>query len=264
MELKNFHTHTTYCDGKDSPEDMIKAAIAQGFTALGFSGHSYTSIDESYCMTKSGTREYIDELKRLKEKYADRIRIYIGLEADLYADDTDFSEFDYVIGSVHYVKCGNKYIAVDESPAQRQVDSVKEYFGGSFIAFAESYYESMAMLAKKFKPSFIGHFDLVTKFNEGDCLFSTTDPRYIKAWQNAADELLKLGVPFEINTGAIARGSRTTPYPSPDIAEYISKHGGAFILSSDCHDSEYLSLKFDECMKIYSDCKIIDFEEFIK
>lgn len=45
MELKNFHTHTTYCDGKNTAEEMILAAINQGFTALGFSGHSHTSID---------------------------------------------------------------------------------------------------------------------------------------------------------------------------------------------------------------------------
>lgn len=67
MELKNFHTHTTYCDGKNTTEEMILAAINQGFTALGFSGHSHTSIDPSYCMTTDETRRYIDELKALRE-----------------------------------------------------------------------------------------------------------------------------------------------------------------------------------------------------
>lgn len=80
MELKNFHTHTTYCDGKNTTEEMILAAINQGFTALGFSGHSHTSIDPSYCMTTDETRRYIDELKALREKYADKIRIYSVLK----------------------------------------------------------------------------------------------------------------------------------------------------------------------------------------
>ena len=210
MELKNFHTHTTYCDGKNTAEEMILAAINQGFTALGFSGHSPTSIDPSYCMTTDETRRYIDELKALREKYADKIRIYIGLEADLYTD------------------------------------------------------EIVAKLGEKINPSFIGHFDLVTKFNENDCLFSTKDPRYIEAWQAAADELLKLKVPFEINTGAIARNCRVTPYPALDIAEYITERGGEFILSSDCHDSDFLSCGFDECLKRYSNCRIVDFEKRLK
>ena len=68
MELKNFHTHTTYCDGKNTAEEMILAAINQGFTALGFSGHSHTSIDPSYCMTRDETRRYINELKALAER----------------------------------------------------------------------------------------------------------------------------------------------------------------------------------------------------
>ena len=79
MEMKNFHTHTTYCDGKNTAEEMILAAINQGFTVLGFSGDSHTSIAPSYCMTTDETRRYINELKALREKYADKIRIYIGL-----------------------------------------------------------------------------------------------------------------------------------------------------------------------------------------
>ena len=80
----------------------------------------------------------------------------------------------------------------------------------------------------------------------------------------AADELLKLKVPFEINTGAIARNCRVTSYPALDIAEYITERGGEFILSSDCHDSDFLSCGFDECLKRYSNCHIVDFEERLK
>ena len=104
----------------------------------------------------------------------------------------------------------------------------------------------------------------MTKFNENDCLFSTKDPRYIEAWQAAADELLKLNVPFEINTGAIARKCRVTPYPALDIAEYITERGGEFILSSDCHDADFFSCGFDECSERYSNCRIVDFEERLK
>ena len=36
----NYHTHSTLCDGHDTPEQMIKAAIKKKFDILGFSGHS--------------------------------------------------------------------------------------------------------------------------------------------------------------------------------------------------------------------------------
>ena len=49
MIKANFHTHTTYCDGKNTPEEMVQAAIALGMTAIGFSGHSH-SVTETYGM----------------------------------------------------------------------------------------------------------------------------------------------------------------------------------------------------------------------
>ena len=40
MKLKaNYHTHTLFCDGTASPEDMVKQALRLGFDHLGFSGH---------------------------------------------------------------------------------------------------------------------------------------------------------------------------------------------------------------------------------
>ena len=44
----NLHTHSTWCDGKSTPEEMIQAALAQGLTTLGFSSHSmlpYNDVD---------------------------------------------------------------------------------------------------------------------------------------------------------------------------------------------------------------------------
>ena len=65
--IANFHTHTSFCDGKNTPEEIIKAAINKGFSAIGFSGHGYTDFDLRYCM--KNTYEYIKEITRLKEKY---------------------------------------------------------------------------------------------------------------------------------------------------------------------------------------------------
>ena len=50
----------------------------------------------------------------------------------------------------------------------------------------------------------MGHFDLLTKFNEGDRLFDAGAPRYLDAAMGALDTLLKEDVLFEINTGAMS------------------------------------------------------------
>ena len=71
--LQNLHTHTTYCDGRDTPVEMIESAIAQGFDSLGFSGHSFTFYSQAIPMSTEGTEEYKKEITALKEKYADKI-----------------------------------------------------------------------------------------------------------------------------------------------------------------------------------------------
>ena len=37
---QDLHTHTTYCDGQHTTEEMVLAAINKGMKRIGFSGHS--------------------------------------------------------------------------------------------------------------------------------------------------------------------------------------------------------------------------------
>ena len=54
---QNLHTHSTYCDGNDRPEEMILTAIDKGFDSVGFSGHSYMYFAEDHSMSVAGTEE---------------------------------------------------------------------------------------------------------------------------------------------------------------------------------------------------------------
>ena len=63
----DFHTHTNLCDGKNSAEDMVKSAIDKGLKAIGFSGHSFTEFDRSYCMSKTNSKIYESVITELKE-----------------------------------------------------------------------------------------------------------------------------------------------------------------------------------------------------
>ena len=244
----NFHTHTNFCDGKNTPEEMVKAAIEKGFSVIGFSGHSYTSFDERYCMSEEGTKKYIAEITRLKEAYKEQIEILCGLEADYFAI-VNKSDFDFIIGSVHYVLKNGKFYSVDESK-EDFINAVNEGWSGDICAFIADYYAQVADVIEKTDADIIGHFDLVTKFNEGEELFSESDPRYVKAVDLALSKLLKTEKPFEINTGAMAKGYRTAPYPSKDILTKIYEGGGKVIISSDCHDKDYLDYGFEMAEKI--------------
>ncbi len=243
MIRRDLHCHTRFCDGSNTPEEMVRAALDKGLSTLGISSHSYTFFDTSYCMSKEGVLCYLDEMAALKERYQDKIELLCGVEQDCYSDyPTD--RFDYVIGSVHYIRCNGTYIPIDETPALL-IDTANRYFCGDLYALCEQYYDTVSTVVERTGCDIIGHLDLVTKFNEGGRLFDEQHPRYIAAWQNAVDRLLTYSRPFEINTGAISRGYRTSPYPSREIAAYIRRRGGTLVLSSDAHRAEDLGSHFD-------------------
>lgn len=76
--LQNLHTHTTYCDGINTPEQVILTAIDKGFGAIGFSGHSYMYYSEEHSMSLEGTEKYKAEISLLKQKYSDQIDVFCG------------------------------------------------------------------------------------------------------------------------------------------------------------------------------------------
>ena len=262
----NFHTHTLYCDGKNTPEEMILDAISADFDVLGFSGHSYTSFDEGYCMSREQTEIYCTEIRRLAEKYKDRIQILCGIEQDRYADDSA-TDFDYAIGSVHafFKPCeslpekypggiiaadGGCYIYVDWT-AEALEWAVRNLYGGDSLSLAEDYYSTLASFSNDPDIQIIGHLDLLTKFEEmlpaegKQPLFDTEHPRYMKAARQAIEALTTAGKIFEINTGAMAKSYRSMPYPSLPLLRMIYEAGGRIMINSDCHAAGKLDCEFE-------------------
>ena len=240
MIPSNYHTHTRYCDGRDTPEELILEPIRLGCPEIGFSGHSYTPFDPSYCMSPEVCDLYYSEVRRLGKKYKDKIKVLCGIEQD-YFSPAPTDRYDYVIGAVHYIEKNGVYLPVDKS-SERQIADVKQYYGGDFYAYCADYYRLVGRIYEKTKCDIVAHFDLVTKFNETGDLFDTGDPRYVKAADEALAALLPCPVTFEINSGAIARGYRKTPYPEPRILDTLRQNGAKIIKTSDCHDKRFLLL----------------------
>ena len=238
--LTNYHTHTTFCDGKSTAEEIVLAALDSGFDAIGFSGHGYTAFDTRYCM--KNTEGYRAEILRLKEKYTKDIEIYLGVEEDT-SYPLDGAKFDYRIGSSHYFFADGVYYPVDSNyECMKRCVSV---YHGDAIRMAEDYFASFCSYILTYRPDIIGHFDLLTKFDEKDPFFlPNADYRAIalKYARVAAGS----GAIFEVNTGAIARGYRTTPYPHEEILHMLCKEGTRVMLSSDSHSKETLAFGFEE------------------
>ena len=245
MILANYHTHTTFCDGKSTPQEIVEKAIENKMSVIGFSGHGYTGFDKTYCMTD--TDGYVKEVLRLKKLYSDRIDILLGVESDAH-DPIERGIFDYVIGSSHYVEKDGSYYPVDSSP--EHFDRCMELFGGDAVLFAESYYSHFCEYVKKYNPDIVGHFDLVTKFDEDGRYGFLNNPRYHSVSEYYFDKILDTGALIELNTGAISRGYRTTPYPYVNLLRLLKRRGGRLILNSDSHHKDTLIFGFDKAAEL--------------
>ena len=166
---QNLHTHTSYCDGKDSVEEMIQKAIGLGFDSVGFSGHSYMFYAPDHSMSIEGTEAYKKEVRAMKEKYKGQIEIFCGLEFDMYSE-IDLTGYDYMIGTAHYLLIDGKHVGFDRTAPV--VDGIiRDYFGGDGMKYAKAYYETLVQLPNFAKTDILGHADLICKFSEKENFF---------------------------------------------------------------------------------------------
>ena len=248
MKLRsNAHTHTIFCDGKNTVEEMVQAAIQREFVSLGFSMHGYTPYEPAP-ISYAREAEYRQEVRRVREKYRGQIEILLGVECDRLFK-REYEGFEYHLDSTHWFIKDGEYVCVDYSE-KRMLDWVRRLYGGDYYAYCCDYYRQCAQVCSQSSAQFIGHINLITKFNEGGKYFDETDPRYLGPAKEAIECAVQRGIPLEMNTGAISRGYRKTPYPAPHLLKYIRELGGEIIINSDAHSADGLETGFDACVAL--------------
>ena len=241
--LQNLHQHCTFCDGKDTPEEVVLGAIEQGFDSIGFSSHSFMPWVPTYSVKMQDLHTYRAQINKLKETYKGKLDIYCGIEVELYSPG-DFSGFDYLIGSVHYLHHEGKILGFDRD-ADTVWSIINDNFGGDGMAFAKAYYRTLQKLPEKANFDILGHFDLITKHIEKHLFFDVNSTEYRNAAMEALEHLAGKIPYFEVNTGAIGRGYRTSAYPMDFFLPELKRLGYGAVITSDCHDIRCLSTGFD-------------------
>lgn len=252
---QNLHTHTTYCDGKNTPEEIIVKSIEDGFDCIGFSGHTpMFGLNSKWAMSNNALQSYQKEISFLREKYKDKINVLCGIEMELNLPIKS-DDFDYVIGSIHFLLVNGELVEFDNS-AEKVKWIIENYYNGNGLKYVEAYYNRLVEVFQNNKVDIVGHFDIIAKHSEKYNFFDTKSFQYRSLAIEALREVSKRCDVFEMNTGAIARGYRTSPYPSPFLLQELKRLGSKIIISSDCHDKNQLYCCFDDCIEILKANKI--------
>ena len=125
-----------------------------------------------------------------------------------------------------------------------------------------AYYAQCAQLADIAQADIVGHFDLLTKFDERHRLYDRGSKVYRDAAFAAIERLNAAGKIFEINTGAISRGYRSTPYPAPELLRHLKAIGGRITVSSDAHSAAAICCAFDKAEALAQSCGFTELWQF--
>lgn len=130
MMFMDLHMHSNYSDGKNTPEEMIEAAIGIGYEAIAITDHVWK--------TSRWVQSYAAHLQSLKQKYRHKIQVYSGVEAkvtsldgDIDADPSFDLMVDLVLGSMHRIPKPDGYYHksdIDHIPKKAIIDNWLEAF----------------------------------------------------------------------------------------------------------------------------------------
>lgn len=256
--LANYHTHNHYCDGKEAPEAYIKKAIELGFQALGFSSHAPVLFENEYSIPPEKFEDYCSEIEILKQKYQDRIELFLAIEADYIPNKThDFSYFrnacnlDYIIGSIHMITNPTNGLVwyIDGGKQERWDKGLDEVFGGDIKAGVKAFYNQTNTMIEMQKPEILGHFDKIKMHNKNR-FFLQTDTWYQNLLQESLQLIKEKDVVMEINTRGIYKGRFDELFPSVSIFKKAQDMGIPLMLNTDAHHPNELLGYYTEAIEI--------------
>ena len=243
----NFHTHTTLCDGADTPEAMAEEALARGFTHLGFSGHMDPDIHMDW-------GAYRARIASLREAFRGRMDILCGVELDRDWAGEAVTGAEYIIGSTHFLPGADGRLTALDHTFGLQETLCRERFGGDWYRLCAAYFEAEAQVAARTRCGIVGHFDLISRFNHQVPRFDEEDPRYLGPAFEALDALAETGAAFEVNCGALNRGRRRDFYPALPLLRRLREKNVPLFISSDAHSRDLLDGGFAEALERVKAC----------
>lgn len=250
----NYHTHCTYCDGKEPMELIVKRANEIGLDHLGFSSHAPVPGENDFAIDEARIPEYVKEIHSYQEN--SKTQLFAALECDFIPGMTQpFDHYrndynmDYLIGGVHLVRPvnDNRLWFIDGSKREIYDDGLDQLFNHQVEKAVTRFWEQTFEMLEQERIDIIAHIDKIKMHNQHR-FFTEQEPWYIALVDHALDLVRKHDVILEINTRGLYKKRCDSFYPSDYILAQARKMHLPFVISSDAHKSEELDLYYNEAV----------------
>ena len=278
--LSDCHVHTSFSADSDTPmEDQIRAAIAAGLTTLCFTEHvdldspfRNTPLDDPESDFRIDYDAYRKSFLQYRERYADKISLYFGLEMGLntsYAEEVSnyihaHPDFDFVIGSTHSARNGmDPYYAsfFDKPGEESAADPQEEAAWDPYRIYFETALQNVRTFSSQKLFDSYGHLDYILRCGPGRADGSRkeqTSGWYYRQHADLIDAILRELIlherALELNTSPLKKGFPETNPGKAVLKRYYELGGRLITIGSDAHVPEAVGYRFDQAAALLSEC----------
>jgi len=239
----DLHMHTPLCrHATGEPVDYARRAIELGLKEIGFSDHSPMRQDDfdDWRMRFDQLSEYVENVRRAQKEFP-QLTIRLALEVDYLPGHEDWirelsglHDWDYLIGSVHYVS---------DSWAIDNPHMISEWSKRNPAEVWSVYFERLTMAAETGLFQIIGHVDLPKKFGH----------RIPSSAENLVGPFLQAArrrhCAIELNTAGLRKDCREI-YPHGDILRAALREGVPITFGSDAHAATEVGMDFGKALSL--------------
>ncbi len=253
LPTTDYHMHTPLCGhAVGEPKAYAECAVSLGLKEIGFSDHAPMphKVDPRVTMHEKQLPLYFKMIEEVQAKFKNKLTVKMALEADFIPGFENKTKeilktyaFDYVIGSVHFIKDWGF-----DNPAEREKWDQKD-----INQVYRDYHELLRQSAKSKMFDIMGHVDLVKKFGHRPTIDVLDEVR------KTAKVFKDSGVAVEINTSG-ARKPVGEMYPSLDNLEIYAEAGVPLTFGSDAHEPHHVGHDFEEAVEI---AKAAGYKEYV-
>jgi len=259
--VPDYHMHTPRCNHAiGSISEYVEAALLVGLKEIGMSDHSPMpdGFDE-WRMQRSELGDYLAEVQAVKAAYAGRIEVKRGLEADFFPgteyyvkEMLDSYDWDYVIGSVHYLGTLSDKWGFDnpDDMSEWEVKDVED-------AYCD-YFDMVTLSAESGLFDIIGHPDLIKKFGHRAPLESQ---RVFAAEERMLQAVKDADVALEVSSAGLRKPVGEV-YPHARIIARAAELDIPMSFGSDAHAPGEVGHAMDACLNMMKACGVSEVATF--
>ena len=227
-------------------ERYREAAADRGIAELGVAEHVHRFTQSLEVWQHPWYRRWAtDDLDAYAAFVREETDLRLGLEVDFLPGREDRLaalleryEWDYVVGSVHFV--GDHAVDVDEIAFDvwRHAATAEQVW--------KRYFETLAEAARSGLFDILAHPDLVKVWGPGRPA-PERDPRFF--YEPAVEAMAGAGVAVEVSTAGLRKPTAEI-YPSRALLEMVADAGCPVALSSDAHRPEDLGHEYEQALEL--------------